>query len=197
MEFERRHPRNKIFEYMMPSSCWAENDDSHTLMIDLPGFKKEEVRIRADDNYENIIVSGERQTNDINKIIHFEQSFKVPHTCNIEDTSGILEDDIFYVTLPKRRQSTQEQKIPQVQSLIQKDDDTRNKEVASQEDEREVGHTVSADDPSSNNSLLDKISKNLKKNRCFVLTTLSAFSLGVAVSHYHHSTKQRSKDLNK
>lgn len=152
------------------------------------------MRIRADDNHEKIIVNGERQTND-NKIFHFEQSFVVPQTCNIEDTSGILEGDIFYVTFPKR-QSLQKQEIPRVPgftSLVEKNE-TRNKE--DDEKEKEGGGGGSTDE-SSKNGLFDNISKNLKKTRYFILTTLLAFSLGVGVSHYHHSSKQRSKDPNK
>lgn len=151
------------------------------------------MRIRADDNHEKIIVNGERQTND-NKIFHFEQSFIVPQTCNIEDTSGILEGDIFYVTFPKR-QSLQKQEIPRVPgftSLVEKNE-TRNKE----DDEKEKEGGGGCTDESSKNGLLDNISKNLKKTRYFILTTLLAFSLGVGVSHYHHSSKQRSKDPNK
>lgn len=40
MEYERINPRNMIFEYMVPSSCWTENADSHYLLIDLPGIHK-------------------------------------------------------------------------------------------------------------------------------------------------------------
>lgn len=145
------------------------------------------MRIRAGHNYDNIIVSGERQTND-NKIIHFEQSFVVPQTCILEDAIGILEDHIFCVTLPKRH-PTRQQDIPPIprSTFHIKKDETLNKE---EEEEEKV-------DESSKSSLLDKISNNLKKTRYFVLTTLLAFSLGVVASHYHHSAKQKSKDSKK
>ncbi|PIN06785.1 hypothetical protein CDL12_20655 [Handroanthus impetiginosus] len=97
---KRINPRDMVFEYMVPSSSWSEDTDCHYLRIDLPGFNMEEMRLRAD-KYGHIIVSGERQVND-NKIIHFEQLFKVPENSDIEETSAIFEDDRTYcVTIPK------------------------------------------------------------------------------------------------
>ncbi|KAI3454629.1 hypothetical protein Pfo_011292 [Paulownia fortunei] len=117
---ERRSSRNMIFEYLVPSSCWTEDTDCHCLLIDLPGFKKEEVRIRADNNG-HVIVRGERQANN-NKIIHFEQSFKVPAGCNIEETRATFEDEIFYVTVPKKVTPEKEVSEAQNSTSVQEED---------------------------------------------------------------------------
>ncbi|KAG6412257.1 hypothetical protein SASPL_124931 [Salvia splendens] len=92
-------PRNMKFEYVLPSSWWAETADSYCLLIEIPGFK-EEVRIRADD-HGHVIMSGERQANE-STILHFKQAYKVPEDCNIQETNAILEDNTYYVKIAKK-----------------------------------------------------------------------------------------------
>lgn len=163
---------------------------------DVQGFKKEEVRIRAD-NQGHVIVSGERQANDT-KILHFEQSYIVPEGCNIQGTSAILEDDTYYVIIPKKMASnsnsnsistlTSVQAGDQVQDKMPDGADNANNSpqgITKTDDEEDPHRASSGDD-----SFLEKLSKKLKRKRCLVLTALLAFSLGVVVSHRYNSTPQ-------
>ncbi|KAK4437097.1 class I heat shock protein 1 [Sesamum alatum] len=190
---ERRSSRNMVLEHLVPSSCWTEDADCHCLLIDLPGFKKEEVRVRAvGDGY--VVVSGEREMND-NKVIRFEQSFKVPADSNIEETDASFEDGIFYLTVPKKKD------VPSVgegnQNDVSDDSDNVNggnnnardqkhqgtSQQEEEDEEEEEFHDAELADEWNDSSLLEKLSKKLNENRTVVLTAVLAFSLGFLVSH--------------
>ncbi|KAL1566281.1 22.0 kDa heat shock protein-like [Salvia divinorum] len=193
MEQEMRDPRYMKFEYVLPSSWWTQTADSHCLLIDIPGFKEEEVRVRADD-HGHVIVSGERQANE-NTILHFEQAYKVPEGCNIQETNAMLEDDTYYVIIAKRLNSKVENSIStSVQGDRQAQDCNTSDGVentSNDDSNQNRGEIAKGERPDS--SFLQKLSKMMKTKRCIVLTSLLAFSLGVLVSHRYHSTTQGSK----
>ncbi|XP_047964463.1 22.0 kDa heat shock protein-like [Salvia hispanica] len=183
-------PRNMKFEYVLPSSWWTETAVSHCLLIDIPGFKEEEVRIRTDD-HGHVIVSGERQANE-SIILHFEQAYKVPEDCNIQETNAILEDNTYYVKIAKKLNSEVENSIStsvhedrhaQESSTSNGVDNTNNDD--SNQNCQEIAKGERPD-----SSFRQKLSKMVKTKRCFVLTSLVAFSLGVLVSHRYQSTTQ-------
>ncbi|KAH6757043.1 hypothetical protein C2S53_018737 [Perilla frutescens var. hirtella] len=169
---------------------------------DVQGFKKGEVRIRAH-NLDHVIVSGERQADD-STILHFEQSYKVPEGCNVQETSAILEEETYYVIIPKKLNSKKENSIStsvQGDDLVQdrvsdgvdntnNDDYSQDLEGMTEKYDEEKLHRTSSGDESSDSSFLDKLSKKLKKKRCLVLTAFLAFTLGVLVSHRYQSTPQ-------
>ncbi|KAL0416417.1 UNVERIFIED_CONTAM: class I heat shock protein 1 [Sesamum latifolium] len=201
---EKRSCGNMVFEHAVPSSCWTEDADCHCLLIDLPGFKKEEVRVRADGNG-CVVVSGERETNH-NKVVRFEESFKVPADSNIEETSVIFEDEIFYITIPKKKD------VPSVregnQNSVSDDSDNvnsgntnnnacdqRHQGTAQEEEEEEEEefHDAELAHKWNESSPFEKLPKKLKENRTFVLTAVLAFSLGFLVSRCCQSNAQVEK----
>ncbi|XP_057806394.1 inactive protein RESTRICTED TEV MOVEMENT 2-like [Salvia miltiorrhiza] len=186
MERERKNPRNMKFEYVLPSSWWTETADSHCLLIDVPGFKKEEVRIRAD-AHDHVIVSGERQAND-NTILHFEQAYKVPEGCNIEETNAILEDETYYVIIPKKHVDNS------ILTSVQQDSTTSDGVVdTANNDDSNQNHEETPKGERPDSSFLQRLSRMIKTKRCLVLTTLLAFSLGVFVSQRYQSTPQKER----
>ncbi|KAL0292104.1 UNVERIFIED_CONTAM: class I heat shock protein 1 [Sesamum calycinum] len=200
----KRSSGNMVFEHVVPSSCWTEDADCHCLLIDLPGFKKEEVRVRADGNG-YVVVSGERETN-CNKAIRFEESFKVPADSNIEETSAIFEDEIFYITIPKKKDAPSVRGGNQNNVSDDSDNDNsgntnnnacdqRHQGTAQQEeeDDEEEFHDAELAHNWNESSLLEKLPKKLKENRTVVLTAILAFSLGFLVSHCCQSNAQVEK----
>ncbi|KAL0355568.1 UNVERIFIED_CONTAM: hypothetical protein Sradi_4003700 [Sesamum radiatum] len=168
-----------VFEHVVPSSCWTKDADCHCLLIDLPGFKKEEVRVRADGN--DYVV--------------------VPADSNIEETSAIFEDEIFYITIPKKKD------VPSVregnQNSVSDDSDNvnsgntnnnacdqRHQGTAQQDEEEEEFHDAELAHKWNESSLLEKLPKKLKENRTVVLTAILAFSLGFLVSRCCQSNAQ-------
>ncbi|KAI5683661.1 hypothetical protein M9H77_04889 [Catharanthus roseus] len=97
---ERKNSQHLRFEEFVPSSGLTEDSDSYCLIIDLPGFKRDQVKLQVD-GYGRIVATGERQVNEY-KHIRFDQSYKVPGNSNIEDTTAKFEDEILYVIIPKK-----------------------------------------------------------------------------------------------
>lgn len=156
---------------------------------DVQGFKKEEVRIRAD-SHGHVIVSGERQAND-NTILHFEQAYKVPEGCNIEETNAILEDETYYVIIAKKLNTEVENSIStSVQGEYQAQDSASDGVDTTSNDDSNQNHKETAKGERPDSSFLQKLLKMIKTKRCLVLTTLLALSLGVLVSHRYQSNPQ-------
>ena len=140
------------------------------------------MRIRTD-SHGHVIVSGEREAND-NTILHFEQAYKVPEGCNIEETNAILEDETYYITIAKKNDSKVENSI---RGSAQ--GDLKAQDSPSDSAEENTNKNVSIGErPES--SFLQKMSNMMKTGGSLVLTSLLAFSLGVFVSHHYQSTPQ-------
>ncbi|KAF5734713.1 hypothetical protein HS088_TW15G00205 [Tripterygium wilfordii] len=97
---ERERSHNSLVEQIVPSSAWTEDSYCHYLLVDIPGFKKEEVKLHIDDSG-NVIVSGERLVKD-DKFIIFEQTFKIPDNSDADQISGKFDGEILHVTVPKK-----------------------------------------------------------------------------------------------
>ncbi|KAL2244273.1 UNVERIFIED_CONTAM: hypothetical protein Sindi_0545300 [Sesamum indicum] len=201
----KRSTGNMVFEHVVPSSCWTEDADCHRLLIDLPGFKKEEVMVRADGDGYVVVVSGERETN-CNKVVRFVESFKVPADSNSEEISAIFEDEIFYITIPKKKD------VPSVregnQNSVSDHSDNVNSGNANnnaidqrhqgttqeeEEEEEEEFHDAELAHKWNESSLHEKLLKKLKENRIVVLTAVLAFSLGFLASRFCQSNAQVEK----
>ncbi|KAF5758482.1 putative alpha crystallin/Hsp20 domain, HSP20-like chaperone [Helianthus annuus] len=115
--FGDKQSSSLVFEEFVPPSAWTEDATCHYLLVDLPGFKKHELKLQVDDRT-HIIVSGERQVRE-NKYKRFEQKLELPKDADIEKITGKLDGEILYISVPK--------KVEQVHNKI--------KHAASNEDE--------------------------------------------------------------
>ncbi|KAL5544399.1 hypothetical protein UlMin_008183 [Ulmus minor] len=91
---------NMIFEEIEPSSQWTADKNSHYLLVELPGFKKEHVKIQVI-NSGHIKISGERLVHE-NRKLNFEKSYKVPENSNTDKITAKFDGEILYVTVPKQ-----------------------------------------------------------------------------------------------
>ncbi|XP_037424073.1 inactive protein RESTRICTED TEV MOVEMENT 2-like [Triticum dicoccoides] len=84
----------------VPSHDLVEDRGKHTLVVNLPGFKKEHLRVQID-NYGRLRVSGERQLEG-GQWSRFRKEFQVPEGC---DAGGIRarfeKDGVLNVTMPR------------------------------------------------------------------------------------------------
>nr|XP_043614324.1 histone chaperone RTT106-like [Erigeron canadensis] len=97
---DRKSSSSLVFEEFVPPSAWTEDQTCHCLLVDLPGFKRQELKLQVD-NHNRIVVSGERQVSE-NKYKRFDQNFELPNNADIEKITGKLESEILYITVPKR-----------------------------------------------------------------------------------------------
>ncbi|KAK3226385.1 hypothetical protein Dsin_006247 [Dipteronia sinensis] len=95
-----------IVHDFVPSSRWTEDSNGHYLLVDLPDFKKEEVKLQVDPSG-HVTISGEQLTSEVGSyctyIFRFHQTLTLPPDSDINRVSGNLdlERGIYYVTVPK------------------------------------------------------------------------------------------------
>ncbi|KAL5722619.1 hypothetical protein ACHQM5_006121 [Ranunculus cassubicifolius] len=100
---ELTNTRQMVYEDFPPSSDWTHDANCHVLLIDLPGFKREELKVRVD-NFRKVTVSGERQVSE-NKFSRFKQVYEMPEDADVDNISGRFDGGLLFVVIPKRKQT--------------------------------------------------------------------------------------------
>ncbi|XP_022735955.1 inactive protein RESTRICTED TEV MOVEMENT 2-like [Durio zibethinus] len=95
-------------EKFVPASDWTQDAKAHYLFVDLPGFKKEQLKLELASTG-HITISGEKIV-DENKRIYFEQTFALPENSDMENISGKFDGDFLHVTVPRKSVVEEENK---------------------------------------------------------------------------------------
>ncbi|KAJ1432163.1 HSP20-like chaperone [Sesbania bispinosa] len=90
---------DRVFEEFEPPSDWDHDEGSHTLILMLPGFKKEQMRVQVTST-RILKLSGERQISE-NKWRRFHKEFTIPTDSDTSGISAKFEAGMLYVRLPK------------------------------------------------------------------------------------------------
>ncbi|GLJ55691.1 hypothetical protein SUGI_1196350 [Cryptomeria japonica] len=96
-----------------PNIEWVDTPEAHVLVADLPGFKKEDVKVQLD-AWENLIISGERRIEEnvfAGGVWHrrqrtsfrFKKVFTIPENANTADVTARFDHEMFYITIKKLR----------------------------------------------------------------------------------------------
>ncbi|WOK91604.1 16.9 kDa class I heat shock protein 1 [Canna indica] len=92
---------------------WRETDNAHIFAAEIPGVRKEEVKVEVEEG--NILrISGERskEQEDKGDTWHrverrrgqFSRRFRLPENANMEDVKCTLENGVLTVAIPKKEQ---------------------------------------------------------------------------------------------
>ncbi|KAG6554353.1 hypothetical protein Mapa_004270 [Marchantia paleacea] len=103
---------------------WVETPEAHVYKADLPGMKKEEVKVQVmEDRY--LSISGERSKEEVNEkdsYRHVERSygkfyrqFKLPENAKAQEVGAKMENGVLTVTVPKAEVTKEESKVRDVQ----------------------------------------------------------------------------------
>ncbi|XP_019152805.1 PREDICTED: 22.0 kDa heat shock protein-like [Ipomoea nil] len=196
------------YKELTPPFCWTEDSSSHCLILDLPGFRREEIKVEVD-NEGHINISGEKKMNE-SKYIFFQQSFKPPENSRPETARVWLEEGILYVSISKQAKQKEGKKIPpgnpvqeqdqQNQSNTSSDEidsehendrnrydsccsSDQNESTSEEDEEEEEFHDAKAVHNLKKGTILPMVADKLRRNNMIVIVLILAISLGVLVIH--------------
>ncbi|KAJ7982494.1 inactive protein RESTRICTED TEV MOVEMENT 2-like [Quillaja saponaria] len=89
-----------LYEDFQPKSEMKEDNESHIVLLQLPGFEKDMIKIVCVHSRRIVRLLGERLIEN-NKWIHFNQAFPIPDNCDIDKIYGLFEQGILNVIMPK------------------------------------------------------------------------------------------------
>nr|XP_004246713.1 inactive protein RESTRICTED TEV MOVEMENT 2 [Solanum lycopersicum] len=90
---------NQVYEDFVPTTELVQEQDSDTLLLDLTGFRKEQVRVQLT-RTGVVKISGQRPVAE-NKWLRFQKDFPVSQNCDRTKISAKFENGILYVKQPK------------------------------------------------------------------------------------------------
>ncbi|KAF9613260.1 hypothetical protein IFM89_006759 [Coptis chinensis] len=102
----------RSYEDFQPSSDLLQEETREILTINLPGFRKDQIRVQMDDRSGFVMISGERPVGN-NKWNRFRKSLRVPTNCNTQEIQAKFENAVLKITMPiKTGDKKQEQLVP-------------------------------------------------------------------------------------
>lgn len=88
----------------------SENTETYTLSVDLPGLKKDDLKIEIIDNI--LSLSGERKSaNSKRNFGTFKQNYSLPENVDLDGIHAKFEDGVLEMILPKKKAVTRQIEI--------------------------------------------------------------------------------------
>ncbi|XP_047338876.1 inactive protein RESTRICTED TEV MOVEMENT 2 [Impatiens glandulifera] len=111
-----------VYEVFKPMSEWNEEEQSDILLLYLPGFMKEQIRVSTE-GVNNLRIQGERLVAG-NKWNRFEEDFRIPDRCNLGGIHAKVQGGVLIITMPKKTEfkqpndRVQQQQKPLIQEPV-------------------------------------------------------------------------------
>lgn len=104
--------RNRSLNNNLPAVNILENEKAFTLEFSLPGYQKEDLDIKVENELLTISSEkkGESEVNEENytrkefSFSSFTRSFTLPEIIDVDNIDAVSKEGILYVTLPKREE---------------------------------------------------------------------------------------------
>jgi len=118
-----REEDKEVVNAFVPSVSTREDENSYVVEIDLPGVKKEDIKVNIDPEKRTLTISGERRFKDeVKKEDYYKiesaygkfmRSFSLPENVDLEQIDAKTEEGVLHVTLPKlKKEETEVKEIP-------------------------------------------------------------------------------------
>lgn len=111
----------RSYQEFEPATRWTSEPDAEILVVDLPGFKKEQVKV-AVTTTRKLRLTGERPTGG-NKWIRFRQEVPIPMTVDIDSVSATFKDNKLYIRHSKVKTESPQTKPPPPPPVVTKPHD--------------------------------------------------------------------------
>ncbi|KAL5708841.1 hypothetical protein ACHQM5_019597 [Ranunculus cassubicifolius] len=89
----------RTYEDFQPPSNLLQEEECETLIMDLPGFSKEQIRAQMDDRSGTLFISGEQPIAN-NKWSRFRKEIRVPVNCNKSEIQAKFENGVLRIIMP-------------------------------------------------------------------------------------------------
>ncbi|CAB4275805.1 unnamed protein product [Prunus armeniaca] len=114
MELPALHPYQYVFPshllypyHLAPENYvhWTETPESHIFSADLPGVRKEEIKVEVEDSI-YLIIRTQRIDEATEPSRNFMRKFRIPGRVDLERISAGYEDGVLTVTVPRSLRRT-------------------------------------------------------------------------------------------
>ncbi|KAI4323709.1 hypothetical protein L6164_023294 [Bauhinia variegata] len=101
-EIDQKPHISSVYEEFQPKSETTENLEAYHIQIYLPGFTKEDVKIKYISSSRVMSIFGGRQIQGSNRWIRVDKAYPVPENCDVERVQGKFDKGILTITMPKK-----------------------------------------------------------------------------------------------
>ncbi|KAG9452097.1 hypothetical protein H6P81_005001 [Aristolochia fimbriata] len=100
---------SNITYVVKPRSELVEENRANTLMIYLPGFEKEQLRVQYDEQRSRVEIRGERPG-----VIRIREEFPVPRLSDDDQIRATFKEGVLKVKIPRRRDQGEDQNASRI-----------------------------------------------------------------------------------
>ncbi len=108
----------EVVNAFLPTVNTREDENAYVVEVDLPGVKKEDIKVNIDQEKRTLSISGERKFKDeVKKDDYYKiessygkfmRTFSLPENVDAENIDAKTEDGVLHITLPKIKKEEKE-----------------------------------------------------------------------------------------